>query len=102
MIALLTFSSIAFRAIQGVGGSGLYSLSYSSVLDVVPFRLMGPVSGALSMATACSSVLGPVLGGLITSHTTWRVGQPIPLLQVYMLIQDSGCSGSTSHAVHLS
>lgn len=67
--------SIGFRAIQGIGGSGLYALSYSSVMDVVPFRLMAPVTGALSMATACSSVLGPVLGGLITTHATWRVSK---------------------------
>lgn len=38
-------------------------------MDVVHFRLMAPVTGVLSMATACSSVFGPVLGGLITTHT---------------------------------
>ena len=35
------------------------------------------------MATACSSVLGPVLGGIITAHTTWRVSNLTPLLRVY-------------------
>jgi len=35
---------------------------------------MGQASGALSLAGVCSSVLGPVLGGVIATHTTWRVG----------------------------
>lgn len=39
-------------------------------------RLVGHASGAISMASACSSVLGPVLGGAITTHTTWRVSMP--------------------------
>ncbi|RDL37716.1 MFS general substrate transporter [Venustampulla echinocandica] len=63
---------IVFRALQGIGGSGIYALAYASVLDVVPMRLVGHASGAISMASACSSVLGPVLGGAITSNTTWR------------------------------
>jgi MFS family permease len=84
--------SIGFRALQGIGGSGLYSLCYASILDVVPFRLMGPVSGAMSMASACSSVLGPVIGGAITSHTTWRVSNASLFLDA-ILTKDSGFSG---------
>ncbi|THY89968.1 MFS general substrate transporter [Aureobasidium pullulans] len=64
---------IVFRALQGIGGAGIYALAYASVLDVVPFRLVSAASGAISMSTACASLLGPVLGGVITSNTTWRV-----------------------------
>lgn len=68
-----TSFSIVFRALQGIGGAGIYALAYASVLDVVPFRLVSAASGAISMSTACASLLGPVLGGVITSNTTWRV-----------------------------
>ncbi|KAI4847253.1 MFS general substrate transporter [Aureobasidium sp. EXF-8845] len=64
---------VVFRALQGIGGAGIYALAYASVLDVVPFRLVSAASGAISMSTACASLLGPVLGGVITSNTTWRV-----------------------------
>ncbi|THZ98538.1 MFS general substrate transporter [Aureobasidium pullulans] len=67
-----TSFSIVFRALQGIGGAGIYALAYASVLDVVPFRLVSAASGAISMSTACASLLGPVLGGVITSNTTWR------------------------------
>ncbi|KAH6665804.1 major facilitator superfamily domain-containing protein [Halenospora varia] len=63
---------IIFRALQGIGGAGIYSLAYASILDVVPFRLVSAASGAISMSTACAGLLGPVLGGFITSNTTWR------------------------------
>lgn len=71
--------SIIFRSLQGIGGSGLYALAVASILDVVPFRYTGHASGAISLASACASVLGPVIGGAITSHTTWRVSASFPV-----------------------
>ncbi|PWY74483.1 MFS general substrate transporter [Aspergillus sclerotioniger CBS 115572] len=46
---------IVFRAFQGMGGSGIYSVSF-----------------LLSSVYAIANLLGPILGGAITDHTTWR------------------------------
>ncbi len=62
---------IAFRACQGVGGSGLYSLAQ---ICLVEFSPGGPeVIGALIGVTlAISYVLGPILGGIFSTYLSWR------------------------------
>ncbi|KAM7204961.1 Major facilitator superfamily domain containing protein [Rhypophila sp. PSN 637] len=63
---------IIFRALQGIGGAGLYSLAMSVIAEITPLRFIGVSSGLMGSIFALSSLLGPVLGGVITSHTTWR------------------------------
>lgn len=66
---------IVFRALQGIGGSGLYSMTMIISLNLVPARQYGMISGILGMVLVLSGVLGPVLSGAITDdHTssTWR------------------------------
>ncbi|KAG8623588.1 hypothetical protein KVT40_008564 [Elsinoe batatas] len=63
---------IVFRALQGVGGSGLYSLALAVMTEITPMKHIGAVTGLMGSIFATSSVLGPILGGLITSNTTWR------------------------------
>ncbi|KAK2600114.1 hypothetical protein QQS21_005129 [Conoideocrella luteorostrata] len=61
---------IAFRAVQGVGGSGLYSVSMIMMPEISPNpKHVGP---AIGLVVALGGVLGPVLGGLLTNYTTWR------------------------------
>src|SRR4051795_7042386 len=63
---------IAFRAVQGLGGGGLIVLTQAIVGDVVPPRERGKYQGLFGGVFALSSVGGPLLGGLIVEHVSWR------------------------------
>ncbi|MEU6716470.1 MFS transporter [Nonomuraea sp. NPDC046802] len=64
---------IAFRVLQGAGGGLLMP-----VLQTLLVRLAGPERLGRAMATVglpavLVPIAGPVLGGLIVAHTSWRV-----------------------------
>jgi len=63
---------IACRVLQGIGGSGLYSLAFVILVEIGPPRLQQWMAALAGITVACSGVLGPVLGGIITHYTTWR------------------------------
>jgi MFS family permease len=63
---------IVFRAFQGIGGSGLYSLVFVAIMKLVTPEKMGLYSGIVSSVFALANLLGPVLGGVIVDHTSWR------------------------------
>jgi EmrB/QacA subfamily drug resistance transporter len=53
----------AFRAVQGIGAGGLFSLSLAIIGDIVPPRQRAKYQGYFLAVFGTSSVLGPVLGG---------------------------------------
>ncbi|MFI5679468.1 MDR family MFS transporter [Streptomyces cellulosae] len=63
---------IGFRALQGAGGGGLMVLSMAIVGDLVPPRERGRYQGLFGAVFGTTSVLGPLLGGLLTEHLSWR------------------------------
>ncbi|WP_330457599.1 MDR family MFS transporter [Streptomyces sp. NBC_00820] len=63
---------IGFRALQGLGGGGLIVLSMAIVGDLVPPRERGRYQGLFGAVFGATSVLGPLLGGLLTEHLSWR------------------------------
>ena len=69
---LKTRYSIIFRAFQGVGGSGVYAMTMVVVMDITPQKHIGPVSGMVNSVFVVASAIGPVVGGAITSNSTWR------------------------------
>lgn len=69
---LLSTSSIIFRALQGIGGSGIYSMVMVTIPEITPPLHFGLVSGLISAVFASSSIIGPIMGGAITSHSSWR------------------------------
>src|SRR5690349_12390624 len=63
---------IAFRAVQGLGGGGLMVGAQAALGDVVSPRERGRYMGLFGAVFGVSSVAGPLIGGFLTSHTSWR------------------------------
>ena len=63
---------IILRAFQGVGGSGIYSMVGVIVTIIVPPEKYGKYMAIISSVFAVASVLGPLLGGAINDHSSWR------------------------------
>src|SRR6266511_3719973 len=63
---------IGFRAIQGIGGGGLFAIALSIIGDVIPPRERGRYQGYFGAVFGVSSVAGPLLGGWLTDGPGWR------------------------------
>lgn len=63
---------IICRAFQGVGGSGLYALSQVALAEMGPVDKPGMIGAMVGVTLACSLILGPILGGLISHLSTWK------------------------------
>lgn len=61
---------IALRALQGVGGSGLYSVGFVILPEISSLRMTKMIGALAGAVIAMSGILGPVLGGIITNYTT--------------------------------
>ncbi|MFN2322336.1 MAG: MDR family MFS transporter [Trueperaceae bacterium] len=59
---------IAFRALQGLGGAGLFSLAFIVIADLFPPRERGKYQGLVGATFGVASVLGPWVGGLLTDY----------------------------------
>ncbi|MFI2713789.1 MDR family MFS transporter [Micromonospora sp. NPDC018662] len=77
---------IAFRALQGLGGGGLFALALSIIGAVVPPADRGRYQGAFGAVFGLASVGGPVLGGGLADSLGWRwiffVNLPVGLVSL--------------------
>ncbi|GAA4544698.1 MFS transporter [Pseudonocardia xishanensis] len=55
-----------FRAVQGLGAGGLFSLALTILGDIVPPRERARYQGYILAVFGTSSVLGPVIGGVLS------------------------------------
>ena len=79
---------IIFRALQGLGAGGLMVSAQAAIGDVVSPRERGRYVGAFGAAFGVATVLGPLLGGALTS-IDWRwifyVNVPVGLVALVVL-----------------
>ena len=63
---------IAFRALQGLGAGGLIVGAQAIIGDIVSPRDRGRYVGLFGAVFGASTVLGPLIGGLLTEYLSWR------------------------------
>ena len=63
---------IIFRAIQGIGGGAIFANAFAIIGDLFPPAERGKWQGMFGAVFGLSSVVGPLLGGWITDHASWR------------------------------
>jgi EmrB/QacA subfamily drug resistance transporter len=87
--AAQTFGQLVWlRALQGLGGGGLMALTQAAIADVVSPRERGRYQAYISAAWATASLSGPLVGGFVTEHASWRwifwINLPIGLAAMWM------------------
>jgi MFS family permease len=63
---------IIARALQGCGGGGLQTLSFSIIGETIPPRERARYQAWLSSVYAASSVMGPLMGGWLSQTFSWH------------------------------
>ncbi len=63
---------IVFRAIQGLGAGAVQPISFTIVGDVFESEQRARIQGLFSGVWGFSSVVGPVIGSIITTTVGWR------------------------------
>jgi len=97
---LCTFSTsmyelAAFRAVQGIGAGGLFSMALAILADIVPPRERAKYQGYFLAVFGMSSVIGPLVGGFFAGTETifgitgWRwvflVNVPIGIIALVVV-----------------
>src|ERR1700732_3274223 len=75
---------VLFRILQGLFGAALVPLSQTVLMNINPKERQGSAMALWGVAVMAGPVLGPVLGGWLTSVYTWRyvfyINLPIGIL----------------------
>ena len=66
------YQLIGFRGVQGVGAGVIMANSFTAIGDLFAPNQRGRWTGLLSGVFALASVIGPLLGGALTDHLSWR------------------------------
>jgi EmrB/QacA subfamily drug resistance transporter len=79
------------RALQGLGGGGLMVMSQAMIGELVPPRERPRFQGYFAANFTLASLAGPVVGGYVVSHMSWRwlflANLPLALLATWRILR---------------
>jgi EmrB/QacA subfamily drug resistance transporter len=65
-------SLIVFRVVQGIGSGALIPVSQTVVADIYSGEARARMQGYISSTFGSAAVIGPMIGGLIATHISWK------------------------------
>jgi len=66
------YSLIAFRVVQAIGSGPLFPLTQSIMFQTFPEEKRGLAMGVNSLGFSFGPMVGPVIGGYLLEHASWR------------------------------
>jgi EmrB/QacA subfamily drug resistance transporter len=81
---------IVMRGVQGFGAAALTSTAFSIVADLYDVKTRARMGGLFGAVFGLASVIGPLIGGLLTDHLSWRwvfyVNLPVGIVAVLFIV----------------
>jgi MFS family permease len=81
---------VAFRCVQGAGAGALLPIAMTISADLYTLEERARVQALLTSTWGAANVAGPVMGGFIVGHASWRwvffVNVPVGALAVALLV----------------
>ncbi|WP_255360450.1 MFS transporter, partial [Frankia sp. EI5c] len=81
---------VAARGLQGIGGAAMFATTMALIASTYRGRDLGVAFGAWGAVNGAAAAVGPVLGGLLTEHLSWRaiflVNLPLSVVAVALTL----------------